>query len=412
MELGTQNYTPLLANALEQIRQLRHQLEAIEEAENEPIAIIGLDCRFPGGIEDPDGYWQVLSQGIDCIGEIPAGRWQIEKYYDPDPDKPGKMYTRHGGFLEGVDLFEPQVFGISPLEASTMDPQQRLLLEVSYCALERAGYSPDSLKGSKTGVFVGICFDDYAKISLGSNLEKIEAFTSLGNSKSVAVGRISHIFGFQGPALSLDTSCSSSLLAIHLACQSLRQGESDLAVAGGVNLILAPDVSIGFCKLRALSERGQCRTFDAAADGYVRGEGCGLVVLKRLSDALSAGDNILALVRGSAANNDGHSNGLTAPNGLAQERVIAQALENARVQPWEMQYVEAHGTGTVLGDPIEVMALAQVLGQGRSKENPLFIGSVKTNFGHLEGAAGVAAFIKVVLSLQHCYCFLPDALLL
>lgn len=401
MNSGTQNTSSLLSSALEQIRELRHQLDAFEEAENEPIAIIGLDCRFPGGIEDEDGYWHVLSQGINCISEIPADRWQIEKYYDPDPAKPGKMYTRHGGFLEGVDQFEPQIFGITPLEASTMDPQQRLLLEVSYSALERAGYSPDSLKGSKTGVFVGICFDDYAKVSLGSNLDKIEAFTSLGNSKSVAVGRISHIFGFQGPALSLDTSCSSSLLAIHLACQSLRQRESDLALAGGVNLMLAPDVSIGFCKLRALSETGQCRTFDAAADGYVRGEGCGLVVLKRLSDALSSGDNILALVRGSAANNDGHSNGLTAPNGLAQEQVISQALNNARVQPSEIQYVEAHGTGTVLGDPIEVMALAQALGQRRSKENPLFIGSVKTNFGHLEGAAGVAALIKVVLSLQH-----------
>jgi acyl transferase domain-containing protein/thioesterase domain-containing protein len=401
MRLDNQNNASLLADSLAQIRQLRQQLEAIEDLANEPIAVIGLDCRFPGGIEDDAGYWEVLSHGIDCIGEIPAGRWQIDNYYDPDPDKPGKMYTRHGGFLEGVDLFEPQIFGISPLEASAMDPQQRLLLEVSYCALERSGYSPDSLKGSKTGVFVGICFDDYARVSLASNPENIEAFTSLGISKSVAVGRISHTFGFQGPAVSLDTSCSSSLLAIHLACQSLLQGESDLAVAGGVNLILAPDVSIGFCKLRALSQRGQCRTFDAAADGYVRGEGCGLVVLKRLSDALSDRDNILALVRGSAANNDGHSNGLTAPNGLAQERVIAQALKNATVQPSEIQYVEAHGTGTVLGDPIEVMALAHVLGQGRSKENPLFIGSVKTNFGHLEGAAGVAAFIKVVLSLQH-----------
>jgi acyl transferase domain-containing protein len=213
MDSGTQNYSSLLSNALEQIRQLRHQLEELEEAESEPIAIIGLDCRFPGGIKNEAGYWQVLSQGINCIGEIPAGRWQMEKYYDPDPDKPGKMYTRHGGFLDSVDQFEPQIFGITPLEARSMDPQQRLLLEVSYSALERAGYSPDSLKGSKTGVFVGICFDDYAKVSLGCNLEKIEAYTSLGNSKSVAVGRVSHIFGFQGPALSLDTSCSSSLLA-------------------------------------------------------------------------------------------------------------------------------------------------------------------------------------------------------
>ncbi len=396
------DYNTLLTDALQELRKMRSQLEANENAKTEPIAIIGMDCRFPGGASNPESYWNLLEKGVDGIQEIPSDRWNVEKYYDDDPDQPGKMYTRHGGFLNQVDQFDPRFFGISPLEAVSLDPQQRLLLEVSYGAIENAGYPPESLKGSKTGVFVGICFDDYAKVCFSNgNLDKIEAFSSLGNSKSVGVGRLSYIFGFQGPALGLDTSCSSSLLAIHLACQSLRNRESNLALAGGVNLMLAPDVTIGFCKLRALSAIGRCKTFDAMADGYVRGEGCGIVVLKRLSDALADGDRILALIRGSAANHDGRSNGLTAPNGLAQEAVIKQALSHAKVQPTQIQYLEAHGTGTTLGDPIEVMALSRALGTGRTKENPLFIGSVKTNFGHLEGAAGVAALMKVVLSIQH-----------
>ncbi|MGK7876650.1 MAG: SDR family NAD(P)-dependent oxidoreductase [Xenococcaceae cyanobacterium] len=375
---------------------------AREAQKNEPIAIIGMDCRFPGGANNPEAYWRLLRDGRDGIAEIPANRWPVDKYYDPDREKPGKMYVRKGGFIDKVDKFDPLFFGISPREAARMDPQQRLLLEVSYSAIENAGIAPEKLTGSKTGIFVGICFDDYASLSIKSgDLERIDAYTSLGNNRSIAVGRLSYILGVTGPTMQLDTSCSSSLLAIHLACQSLRSGESDLALAGGVNLILSPEVTIGLCKLKALAADGRCKTFDAAADGYGRGEGCGIVVLKRLSDALASGDNILASIRGSAVNHDGKSNGLTAPNGKAQEAVISQALLNARVEPTQIQYVEAHGTGTSLGDPIEVLALSEVLGKSRAKENPLYIGSVKTNFGHTEGAAGVAGLMKVVLALQH-----------
>jgi acyl transferase domain-containing protein/thioesterase domain-containing protein len=376
--------------------------EIIEQARTEPIAIIGMDCRFPGRANSPETYWRLLHDGVDAIAEIPAHRWDVESYYDSNPDLPGKMYTNKGGFLDEVDKFDPLFFSISPLEAANMDPQQRLLLEVSYSALENAGQPIEKLKGSKTGVFVGICFDDYSKLSNNSgNPEQIDAYTSIGNAKSIAAGRLSYVFGFQGPNVSLDTSCSSSLLAIHLACQSLRSRESDLALAGGVNLMLSPEVTIGFCKLKALSPNGRCKTFDATADGYARGEGCGIVVLKRLSDAIANSDRIHAIIRASAANHDGQSNGLTAPNGLAQAAVISQALENAKVKPAQIQYVEAHGTATSLGDPIEVLALGKVFGKDKSKQNPLVIGSVKTNFGHLEGAAGVASLIKVVLSLQH-----------
>jgi acyl transferase domain-containing protein/thioesterase domain-containing protein/acyl carrier protein len=398
----TLNYRSLLSDALQEIRDLRARLTASETRKSEPIALVGMNCRFPGGANDPKAYWKLLREGREGIREIPGDRWNLEDYYDPDPASPGKMYARHGGFLDGIDRFDSRFFGITPLEAAEIDPQQRLLLEVSHGALESAGYRAERLKGSKTGVFIGICFDDYAKVSLErNNLQKINAFNSLGNSKSIAVGRLSYTFGFQGPALSLDTSCSSSLLAVHLACQSLRSGESDLALAGGVNLMLAPDVTIGFCKLRALSPTGRCRAFSAGADGYVRGEGCGIVVLKRLSEAIADGDNILAVIRGSASNHDGRSNGLTAPNGIAQEEVIREALQAARLQPADIQYVEAHGTGTILGDPIEVMALGRVLGEGRSPDDPVSIGSVKANLGHLEGAAGVAALIKAVLSLQN-----------
>ncbi|NCR08191.1 MAG: acyltransferase domain-containing protein [Microcystis aeruginosa LG13-11] len=401
MNIQSSAHQNLLADALETIRKMRLKLKAVEAAKTEPIAIVGMDCQFPQA-NHSQGYWQLLHNGVDAVTEIPASRWEVSNYYDPDPSQPGKMYSRHGAFLDQVDQFDPHFFGISPLEAARLDPQQRLLLEVSYHALENAGQPLDCLKDSKTGVFVGICFDDYAQLSFKrGNLANIDAYSSLGNSKSIAVGRISYLFGFTGTALSLDTSCSSSLLAIHLACQSLKNRETNLALAGGVNLILSPEVSIGFSKLRALSPSGRCKTFDASADGYVRGEGCGLVVLKRLSDAVTDGDRILALIRGSAANQDGRSNGLTAPNGLAQEAVIAQALAEAGVQPHQIQYVETHGTGTSLGDPIEVLAINQVLCQHRSPDNPLYLGSVKTNFGHLEGAAGVAGLMKVVLSLQH-----------
>jgi acyl transferase domain-containing protein/NADPH:quinone reductase-like Zn-dependent oxidoreductase/acyl carrier protein len=392
------NYQALLKDALLEMRQLRAELTAIEEQQNEPIAIIGMACRFPGA-NNPEEFWQLLQNGINAVTEIPQ-RWDISTYYDTNPDVPGKMYTRHGYFINKVDKFDARFFGISPREAAAIDPQQRLLLEVSYEALERAGQS--QLKGSRTGVFVGLCFDDYAKYSVSSgDVTQINAYSSLGNTRSIAAGRIAYVLGLQGPVMQLDTTCSSSLVALHLACQSLRNHESDMALVAGVNLILAPEPSIGFCKLKALAPDGRCKTFDAAADGYGRGEGCGVVVVKRLKDAQANRDPILAVIRGSAVNHDGNSNGLTAPNGAAQEAVIRQALKNAKLEPSQIQYVEAHGTGTVLGDPIEVLALAKVLGEGRSKDNLLHIGSVKTNIGHLEGAAGVAGLIKVILSLQH-----------
>ncbi len=394
------DYRSLLQDALTEMRSLRGKLEAEKQAKTEPIAIIGMDCRFPGGANSPEAYWKLLREGIDAISEVPRERWLIDDYYDSDPDVPGKMYTRYGGFIDNVDKFDPQFFGISPREATQMDPQQRLLLEVSYTALERSGQSVQELNGSHTGVFVGISFDDYAKFSLNSgDVNRIDAYSSLGNTRSIAVGRLSYALGLQGPTMQLDTTCSSSLLATHLACQSLRSGESNLALAGGVSLMLSPEATIGFCKLKALAPDGRCKTFDANANGYVRGEGCGIIVLKRLSDAISNKDNILAVIKGSAVNHDGQSNGLTAPNGSAQENVIRQAIKNAQVKPLQIQYVETHGTGTSLGDPIETLALGKILGEGRSEDNPLTIGSVKTNIGHLEAAAGVASIIKVTLAL-------------
>ncbi len=384
------------------LKQARTKLEEIKQQQTEPIAIVGVGCRFPGGVNNPETYWNLLQDGVDAITDIPSHRWNVDDYYDVNPDIPGKMYSRYGGFLEDVDKFDPQFFGISPREATTMDPQQRLLLEVTWEALENAGLAPESLKNSQTGSFIGICFDDYSRLSFNSgDYSGIDAYSSLGNARSIAVGRLAYIMGWQGPTMQLDTACSSSLLAVHLACQSLRNRECNLAVAGGVNLILSPETSISLCKLKALAVDGRCKTFDASANGYVRGEGCGIVVLQRLSEAVAEGNRIYALIRGSAVNHDGHSNGLTAPNGTAQEALIRQALKNARVKPSQIQYVEAHGTGTSLGDPIEVLALGKVLSEGHSEQQPLSIGSVKTNFGHLESAAGIASLIKVVLALQH-----------
>ncbi|NJR69835.1 MAG: SDR family NAD(P)-dependent oxidoreductase [Synechococcales cyanobacterium CRU_2_2] len=395
------NYRDLLRNATRQIRALKAELSELHQRQTEPIAIVGMDCRFPGGSNSPEAYWEMLSQGRSATGEIPAERWNVEAHYDSDPDAPGKMYTRKGCFLDQVDQFDPQFFGISPREAKALDPQQRLLLETSYGALESAGQAPFDLKGSRTGVFVGLSFDDYAQLSVRSgDFTQIDAQSSLGNARSIAAGRIAYTFGFQGPTLQLDTTCSSSLLSVHLACESLRRGESNLALAGGVNLILSPEPMVGFCKLQALATDGRCKTFDAAADGYARGEGCGMVVLKRLSDALANQDQILAVVRGSAVNHDGVSNGLTAPNGTAQAAVIRQAIANARVKPDQIQYVEAHGTGTSLGDPIELVALGEAM-HTAERSQPLWVGSAKTNVGHLEAAAGMSSLIKVILSLQH-----------
>ncbi|MEM6714347.1 MAG: SDR family NAD(P)-dependent oxidoreductase, partial [Cyanobacteria bacterium P01_C01_bin.147] len=398
-ESHSNSYRDLLREATMQLRSLRSELDTIRQQQTEPIAIVGMACRFPGGANSPEAYWELLCNGVDAITEIPQQRWDVAAHYDPDAAAPGKMYTRSGGFIDQVDQFDPQFFGISPREARGLDPQQRLLLEVSYTALENAGQPPFDLRGTRTGVFIGVSFDDYAQLSVRSgDLTRIDAHSSLGNTRSIVAGRLAYTFGFQGPTMQLDTTCSSSLLAVHLACQSLRNGESNMVLAGGVNLMLTPEPTIGFCKLKALAPDGRCKTFDAAADGYGRGEGCGVVVLKRLSDAIDNQDRILAVVRGSAVNHDGMSNGLTAPNGKAQESVLRQAIANARVEPEQVQYVEVHGTGTRLGDPIEVLALNQVMGQ---RSTPLLIGSAKTNIGHLESAAGVAGLMKVILSLQH-----------
>lgn len=383
--------------ALEQHRQL----EAAQHPKREPIAVVGMACRFPGGADNPATFWELLQEGRDAIREVPADRWDIDAYFDPDPDAPLRMSVRSGGFLTDIGEFDPGFFGIAPREALTMDPQQRLLLEVAWQALEHAGIAADRLLGSATGVFVGICNSDHFQRVLKRGAEAIDAYLASGNALSVAAGRISYCLGLQGPALSIDTACSSSLVALHTACRSLRSGESNMALAAGVNLMCSPETTIALSKAHMLAPDGRCKTFDASADGFSRGEGCGVLVLKRLADAQADGNRILALIRGSALNQDGRSGGLTVPNGPSQEAVIRAALADAGVLAKEIDYVEAHGTGTSLGDPIEVRALAGVLGEGRSATNPLWIGSVKTNIGHLESAAGVAGIIKVILALRH-----------
>ncbi|MEM9271362.1 MAG: SDR family NAD(P)-dependent oxidoreductase [Cyanobacteria bacterium P01_F01_bin.143] len=401
MSQQEQSISPV-KRALLAVENMKSKLEAIEYAQTEPIAIVGMSCRFPGNSDSPEAFWELLRSGVDAIEEIPAQRWNIDDYYHPNPEVPGKIYVRNAGLLPEVDQFEPQFFGISPKEATSLDPQQRLLLEVSWEALERAGIDPKQLEDSLTGVFVGIGQDDYAKLKFTSGeLKTITPHDGTGNGFCFASGRLSYFLGLQGPSLAIDTACSSSLVAVHLACQSLRQGECNLALAGGVQLMLSPMVTTALCRLKALAPDGRCKTFDASADGYGRGEGCGVIVLKRLSDALADGERILAVIRGSAINHDGPSSGITVPNKLAQEQLLQQALAAAKVKPSQISYIEAHGTGTPLGDPIEVRALTDVLCGERSQENSLAIASVKTNIGHLEAASGIAGLIKVVLQLQH-----------
>jgi len=391
----------VLEQALRAMQELQGKVNVLERERREPIAIIGMGCRFPGHVTSPETYWELLRDGVDAISEVPASRWDMDAYYDPDPDAPGKMYTRMGGFLDEVDKFDPHFFGISPRETLKTDPQQRLVLEVGWEALEDAAIAVHKLRGSQTGVFLGITNNDYSRIVERAGLEQIDAYHLTGNCLNFAAGRIAYVFGFQGPTLAVDTACSSSGVAIHLACQSLRNRECNLALAGGVNLILSPEISITSTKARTLSPDGICKTFDSGASGYVRGEGCGIIVLKRLSEALADRDRIQAVIRGSAVNQDGASSGLTVPNKLAQAEVIRQALERAGINPSEVDFVEAHGTGTPLGDPIEVRALASVYSKGRSQNHPLVIGAAKTNVGHLESAAAVAGLMKVVLSLQN-----------
>jgi len=362
----------------------------------EPVAVVGIGCRFPGNVTGPESFWQLLVDGVDTISEVPPDRWDADAYYDPDPSASGRMTTKWGGFLRDVDEFDADFFGITPREAVAMDPQHRMLLEVAWEALEHAGIPPDSLSGSRTAVLAGLSSWDYTIVNI-ERMADIDAYLSTGTPHCAAVGRISYLLGLRGPAVAVDTACSSSLVAIHMACQSLRLRESDVALAGGVQLTLSPFTAIALSKWSALSPTGRCNSFDANADGFVRGEGCGVVVLKRLSDAIRDQNRVLAVVRGSATNQDGRSNGMTAPNALAQRDVITSALKLADVTPDSVNYIETHGTGTVLGDPIEFESLAATYGRG---EGSCALGSVKTNIGHLEAAAGVAGFIKTVLAVE------------
>ncbi|GEM_PF-727573 len=365
---------------------------------NGSLAVIGIGCRFPGGVRTPEAFWELLRNGASGVSEVPGDRWDMDLFFDADPDSPGKMYSRHGSFLDEVDDFDAAFFGISPGEAESMDPQQRILMEVSHDALANAGQTLTNVKGSRTSVFIGQMNRDFQTLSAG--MGPLDAHSATGTSASASAGRLSYFFDLRGPSLVVDTACSSSLVAIHLAGRSLLSGESDMALAGGVNLILAPEGTIASCRTRFLAADGQCKTFDTRADGYVRGEGCGVVILKRLEDAVAAGDRILAVVRGSAVNQDGRSGSLTAPNPAAQVEVVRSALEAASASPSEVGLIETHGSGTPLGDAIEIQALGRVYGGVPAPAGVRWIGSVKTNLGHLESAAGIAGFIKAVLCLR------------
>lgn len=381
-------------------RQMREQTENIELVNAEPIAIIGMGCRFPGGANNPEKFWELLKNGVDAITEIPADRWDINEIYDPDHTTPGKMNTRWGGFLDQIDGFDPGFFGIPPREAAQMDPQQRLVLEVSYEALENAGQSREKVSGRQVGVFIASSIFDYGQRLL-SDIHQVGPYGITGGVHCFLANRVSYLFNFRGPSLALDTACSSSLVAIHLAIKSLRNRDSDMALAGGVNVLISPATAVSLSQWGMLAPDGRCKTFDKRANGFIRAEGCGVIVLKRLSDALADGDTVLAVIRGSAVNQDGRSTVMTAPNGLAQQAVLRQALNDALVEPEQISYIEAHGTGTSLGDPIEVEALTEVIGQPRTNGERCYLASVKTNIGHLEAAAGIAGLIKVVLCMQH-----------
>ncbi|MGE2721272.1 type I polyketide synthase [Mycolicibacterium celeriflavum] len=367
---------------------------------DEPIAIVSVSCRFPGA-PDPEAFWELLSGGVDAIREVPEDRYDIDEFYDPDPETPGKIYTRFGGFLDEIDGFDPEFFGISPREAVWIEPQQRLTLETVWEGLERAGYAPATLRGSRTGIFMGVAANEYAHLLSSESVDKIEPYFITGNALNAVSGRVAFALGLEGPAVAVDTACSSALVAVHQACQALHSGDCDIALAGGVNVLLSPVTVIAASRARMLSPVGRCKTFDASADGYVRSEGCGILVLKRLSDAIRDGDRVQAVISGSGVNQDGASSGLTVPNGGAQQRLIGTVLARAGVAGGDVDYLEAHGTGTPLGDPIEVQAAAAVYGASRDSDRPLLMGSVKTNVGHLESASGAAGLIKVVLAMQN-----------
>ncbi|MBI4528174.1 MAG: SDR family NAD(P)-dependent oxidoreductase [Deltaproteobacteria bacterium] len=369
--------------------------------EKEPIAITGIGCRFPGEANDPDSFWKLLANRVDAITEIPKDRWNMDDFYHPMPGVPGKSYSRWGGFIRGIDQFDPEAFGISPREAAHIDPQQRVLLEVAWEALQDGGHVIESIAGSDTGVFIGISTSDYAQIQARFTVnEQASAHSATGGASSIAANRISYCLNLRGPSIAVDTACSSSLVAMHLACTSLLNNECSLALAGGVNIIIMADPFIAFCAASMLSADGRCKAFDASANGFVRGEGAGLVVLKRLSRALVDGDRIYAVIAGSGVNQDGRTNGIAMPSLEAQEALLTEVYGDAGIDPREVDYVEAHGTGTLVGDPIEALAIGKVLSSGRPEGDYCIIGSVKTNIGHLEAGAGVAGVVKTALALS------------